>query len=109
MKATEFNINNAIYVRLTPAGLRYHKEAYDEFQRRYRVPSLEYHPPRMVEGYSLRGLIWVGEEGGQIIARDGVSWDEEAQGLLRTVWQDSTFRRQEDIRDIRARLRAARP
>lgn len=58
---------------------------------------------------SLRGLIWVGEEGGQIIARDGVSWDEEAQGLLRTVWQDSTFRRQENIRDIRARLRAARP
>jgi len=51
VKATEFNINNAIHVRLTPAGLRYHKEAYDEFQRRYRMPSLEYNPPRMVEGY----------------------------------------------------------
>lgn len=54
---------------------------------------------------SLRGLIWVGEEGGQIVARDGVSWDEEACGLLQTVWQDSTFRRQDNIRDIRARLR----
>ena len=56
---------------------------------------------------SLRGLIWVGEEDGRIVARDGVSWDEEARGLLRTVWQDSTFRHRETVRDIRARLRRA--
>lgn len=47
------------------------------------------------------------EEGRRIVARDGVSWDEEARGLLRTVWQDSTFRHRETVRDIRARLRRA--
>lgn len=59
---------------------------------------------------SLRGLIRVDRgEDGKLIARDGVSPEEERGGLLVTVWENGILYELENIRDIRARLRAARP
>jgi nicotinamide phosphoribosyltransferase len=57
---------------------------------------------------SAMGLLYVGEKNGEIYCEKNVTWEREAQGLLRPIFHNGAARNKETLSVIRARLAADR-
>jgi nicotinamide phosphoribosyltransferase len=53
---------------------------------------------------SAKGLMQVAEVGGTLVMKDQCSWEEEKQGLLKTVFENGKIVNEQSLSEIRARI-----
>ncbi len=82
------------------------KSTYAETARRGGIPIFK--NPVTDDGLkkSAFGLLRVDYEGGKLVARENVDWDEEAGGVLQTIFLDGDARNIQTLAQIRERVQA---